>query len=110
LVKTFSAVTARISTIIAEAGVTDRLDVSLADVSTLAHDLGSKTHRGIRLCITGVTGAIEGDLLGADLGEVQAEIFVRREAVVATIHLCGSLISGVAAGGQSEFRRTGSYA
>src|SRR5262249_46351297 len=41
----------------------------------------------IRPCVAGLALAVEGDLLGADLGEVQAEIAVRREAVVATVHL-----------------------
>jgi hypothetical protein len=72
---------------IAEAGIADRLDVSLGDVSTLAHDPGCETHGGIRLRVTGRTLAIESDLLGADLGEVQAQIAVRREAVVAAVHL-----------------------
>jgi hypothetical protein len=40
---------------VAEAGVADRLDVSVADVSTLAGVLGSLTHGHIRLGIAAVT-------------------------------------------------------
>src|SRR5262249_48015083 len=72
---------------IAEAGVADRLDVSLGDVSALSDDLGCETDGGIRLCVAGLALAVEGDLIRADLGEVQAEIAVRREAVVATVPL-----------------------
>src|SRR5215211_1116966 len=72
---------------VAEAGVPDRLDVGLGDVSALTHDLGRETHGGIRLRVARLALTIEGDLLGADLGEVQAKIAVCREAVVATVHL-----------------------
>src|SRR5262245_26056858 len=79
---------------IAEAGIADRLDVSLGDVSTLAHDPGCETHCGIRLRVTGRTLAIESDLLGAGLGEVQAQIAVRREACLCTASRVGLEASG----------------
>src|SRR5262245_14361543 len=61
---------------VAETGVADPFDISLGDVSALAHDLGGETHCDIRLRVGRLTLAIECHLLRRDLGEVQAEIAV----------------------------------
>ena len=73
---------------VAEAGVADRLDVGLGDVSALVHDLGGEAATArVRLGVAGPALAVERDFLRADLRQVQAEIAVRREAVVATVDL-----------------------
>src|SRR5215468_8110868 len=68
---------------IAEAGGSDRGDVLIAHVAALPRHLRCKTNGGVCFGITRGTLAIESDFLRADLREIQPQIGVRREAIVA---------------------------
>src|SRR5215472_16370054 len=72
---------------IAEAGGSDRSDVLIANVASLFRHLRCKTDGSVCFGITRGTLAIESDFLRADLREIQPQIGVRREAIVAAVHL-----------------------
>lgn len=67
---------------VAEAGVANRLDINVGDMTTLTNDLGREAHGGIGLRVAGLALAIERDFLRRDLRQIQAQIGVRREAVI----------------------------
>src|ERR1700709_596390 len=72
---------------VTEAGVADRLNVGGGDMPTLAHDLACQPHGGIRLRVAGFALAIEGNLLGADPRQIEPEICVSRQAIIAAVDL-----------------------
>ena len=89
LVKMFSAVTATISTIWPSLKPASRTALTSASVTfprsrtTLAANCDGR----VRLGVAGRALAVPRDFFRADLRQVQAEIAVRREAVVATVDL-----------------------
>jgi hypothetical protein len=60
-------------------------DIGVADVTARVNDLGGEAHGGIRLEIVGGTGAVGCDFGIVKLGDVLAEIGVRRQAVAAAV-------------------------
>ena len=89
LVKMFSATTATISTIslTAKPCCPHCVQVGAADVPTLAHDRGREMHRGVRFRVAGRAIAVQCHLLRGELRQVQAQIGVRRKAVIALVCL-----------------------
>ena len=88
-VNTFSATIATISTIWASvypSGL-DRLQIGVGDVAARPGDFRGKRHRDIRLGVRGRALTVQSDLRFVDLGEVQTEIAVGRQAIVTTVDL-----------------------
>jgi hypothetical protein len=68
----------------------DCTHVLVANVTALAHYAARKTHSGIRFCIVRCAAAIRRHLGIIEMGDVLAEVRVRREAIIATVELGNS--------------------
>ncbi len=62
---------------VAEASGADGLNIGVADMAAVTNDLHREPHGGVRIRITRSATTIDGDLLRADLRQIEAQIAVR---------------------------------
>ena len=72
---------------VAKAGQTHCGEVGVADAAARVEHLSREDKGGVGLGVARMTGTVQRDLGVVDLGEVEAEIGVRRQAVIAAICL-----------------------